>query len=159
MPGRYALCLTAKPMRDALIWIQLLLSRPVAIYLRSFVVVALAATLHASEPLRLLMTGTGLDLGPGSVRGVASDGTNFITATRAPDGHIRRLLMTPADQTSWFDSGKATSPPLFAFGSVNYLMVWVDSTNVPSAIYGQFINPSGSEAGTAFIIRSNANAQ
>ena len=38
-------------------------------------------------------------------------------------------------------------------------MVWVDSTNVPSAIYGQFINPSGSEAGTAFILRSNANAQ
>src|SRR5213593_3198699 len=90
-PGRYALCLTAKLMRYALTWTRPLLSRPVVIYLRSFIVVALAGTLHSSEPLRLVMTGTGFDLGPGSVRGVASDGTNFITATRAPDGHIRRL--------------------------------------------------------------------
>src|ERR1043166_3386665 len=91
--------------------------------------------------------------------GLASDGTNFLVTGQSLEG--RAIAMCRATSgvllSSLLDLGPGGMPGA-AFGGGTYFLVWPDSTEPPSDLYGQFINPDGTAAGNPFLGEGGADA-
>src|SRR5438105_7011910 len=116
--------------------------------------------LKSSNVSQFLTQETGVRLTWGSPGGIAYDGTNFLSAVRSTNGEIVAMRMAtngslPRPQ---LDLGRKGGLPRVAFDGANYLVVWPDSADLPSDIYGQFIQPDGVVAGSPFLIEADADA-
>ncbi|MFA7421549.1 MAG: T9SS type A sorting domain-containing protein [Melioribacteraceae bacterium] len=89
-----------------------------------------------------------------NLRGAAFDGTNYLIGIQGDAFNSNTITAqlvsasgsSPANRISLNTAGKG---PLVSYDGTNYLLVWSDITN---AVYGQFLNTSGSLVGSAFTI-------
>src|SRR5207248_3123664 len=85
----------------------------------------------------------------------------LLIAARFTNGGIVaiRLATNGVMQGSQLDLGRTGGLPRAAFDGRNYLVAWPDLSDVLPDIYGQFIRPDGTMAGTRFLIEAGADAE
>src|SRR5438067_253410 len=128
---------------------------------------ALTALLAGVGPVKsldvsqFLTEESGAQLTWGSPGGVAFDGTNFLVAARSTNGEIVAIQVATNGVMvgSQLDLGGVGGLPRVAFDGSNYLVAWPDFSDVLSDIYGQFIRPDGTMAGSAFLIEADADPE
>ena len=97
----------------------------------------------------------------GLTKAIAYDGSNYLVAVQSATSNLiaaQFLAATGSPTGALINLGGVGSLPLVSFDGTNYLIVWAQTNDSPSAIYGQFLSRQGAIVGSPLVISPDANA-